>query len=528
VGTSASHRRANRLFAGALLAVVLAAIAVRALPLRSGLPYTAYVDEHLTIRSAAHMIADRTWEPNTYNYPTLLMYANAAASGVLDVLPGGGDVDEGARATVDQPYASNIYSSDLILAGRLVVLAFSAGIVVLSALLASRLMGRLAGIIAALLTATMPALVTRSSIVVVDVPATFFATASLLCASYAQRGRRAMVWAALAGAAAGLAAAAKYSVGVAILAVLAVIAFSSRHSLGDRLRLAGASLVACAFGAVVGAPTLLLRTREVVDEMQLSSDLYSSRASPSYIHELFTGKEIGALLVVVAVIGCLALARSVRTRPMAIGFVVLAIAVIVPFARYPFQPFRNVLPVLPALGVAAAVGVVVLADAVRRLARLNRQAYIGIASAITLVLCGVMIASGTQFYFDSRIDIVDSRIRARQWLADHVNGDDTVLVASEVAFLPSELARIPGHVTVRSLTTTQGPDDASGFDVIVSGDFPSAKNWRKALADRQILVEHGTRVTHLDPRSFRLRGQTIRVFDAPGTQDVDACFPYCG
>ena len=524
----APPRLSNRLFAGALLAIVLAAIAVRAMPLRSGLPYTAYVDEHFTIRSAAGMIADRTWEPNTYNYPTLTMYANVAASAVLHVLPGGGSVEDGARATVRQPYASNIFSTDLILGGRLAVLAFSGGIVLVSALLAARLRGRGAGIVAALLTATMPALVTRSAIVVVDTPATFFTTASLLCASYAQKARRAILWAAIAGAAAGLAAAAKYSAGVVILAALAVIALSSGRSVGDRLRMAAASIAACAVAAVVGAPTLLLRTREVVDELNLQSDIYRSRTSTTYVHELFAGKEVGLLLVVVAVIGCLELLRSARTRPVVIGFLVLGVTVVAPFARYSYQPFRNVLPTLPVLAIAAAVGVVAIADAVRRLAHLSRRAHVSVAGAISLALCGVMIASGTQYFFGSRINIIDSRIHARQWLTDQVDRDDTVLVASELAFLPSELARIPGHVTVRSLTTTQSSVDAAGFNYVVVGDRRRATNWGKALNDRRILAEYGTRVTYIDPVSFRLRGQTIRVFDARGTQDIDECFPYCG
>ena len=390
------------------------------------------------------------------------------------------------------------------------------------------LRGRGAGIIAALFTATMPALVTRSAIVIVDTPATFFTTASLLCAGYAQKARQALLWAAMAGAAAGLAAAAKYSAGIVILAVLTVIALSSGHTLRDRVRMTFASLAACAGAAVIGAPTLLLRTREVVDELRTQSDIYQSKTTTSYVHELFTGKEVGALLVVVAVIGCIELLRSARTRPMMIGFLVLIVMVIAPFARYSFQPFRNILPVLPILAVTAAVGVVAIADALRKLAHLSHRAYMTLAGAISLALCGALIASGMQYYFDSRIDIVDSRVNARQWLTDQLDRNDTVLIADEVAFLPSELARIPGDVTVRSLTMTQQPADVSGFNYIVVGDFRSAQKWRKALVDRRVLMQFGLRATHLDQLSFRLRGQTIRVFDVQGTQDVNACFPYCG
>jgi hypothetical protein len=173
-------RRSNRVFVASLLVVLLAAVGLRALPLTSGLPYPSYVDEHFVLRPAAGMIADRTWEPASYNYPPLTMYATVAASAVLHILPGGGSVGAAARTTIDQPIASRIDSTDLIVAGRLVVLIFSAGAVLLAALLALRLMGRRAAIIAALLTAAIPALVTRGAIVIVDTPAAFLLNGSSL------------------------------------------------------------------------------------------------------------------------------------------------------------------------------------------------------------------------------------------------------------------------------------------------------------------------------------------------------------
>jgi len=139
-----------------------------------------------------------------------------------------------------------------------------------------------------------------------------------------------------------------------------------------------------------------------------------------------------------------------------------------------------------------------------------------------------MIASGWRYYYDSRIDITDSRTRARAWLADRVGHNDKVLVADELAFLPAELARIPGHVSVRSLTATQDPIDAAAFKYVVVGDFPSAGKWRSALSDRQIATRYGVSSTYTDPLSYRFTHQIIRVFEAPGTRDIRQCFPYCG
>jgi hypothetical protein len=529
----------KRLFAASLLAIVVAATVVRALPLRSGLPYTTYVDEPSPLRAAASVVANRTWEPGSYNYPPLTAYATATVSEVLNILPGGGNVGAGARTTIDQPFPASdvrrgavpyglIYSSDLILGGRLVVLICSAGTVLLSALLALHLWGRRAGIIAALLTAAIPALLTRSAIVIVDGPAAFFVTACLLCAAYVLDSRRWRLWALLGGAAAGLAAAAKYPSGVVLLAVVTVIALSSKRSLRQRVVTAGGSIGAAAGTAILAAPTLLLRVGEVRAELEHQNKIYDLKDGTTYWHELRRGDEVGILIVVVALIGGVQLLRSTRTRPLMIGFLVFAGALVVPLARHSYQPFRNVLPILPFLGVAAAVAIVTTIDAVGNLARLARWARAGLAVTIGSVLCGVMIASGWRSYYDSRIDITDSRTSAREWLSDKVGPEDKVLVAGEIAFLPAELAQIPGHVTVGSLAATRDPANTAAFKYIVVGDFQSAEKWRSALNDRRIAIHYGASSTYTDPVSYRFSNQKIRVFEAPGTRDTGQCFPYCG
>ncbi len=532
-------RRANGILAASFVTITLAAATVRALSLTSGLPYTTYVDEPSPLRAAAVVIANRTWQPGSYNYPPLTAYATAATSFVLNVLPGDSNVNAGAKATVNQPFPSSavkhgsvryglIYSSDLIFAGRLVVLILSVGTVLLSALLALHLWGRRAGVIAALLTATIPALLTRSAIVIVDTPAAFFATACLLCAAYVRNARRPMLWALMGGASAGLAAAAKYPTAVVLLAVVTVIALSSESSLRHRLAMTCGALVAFAAAIAIAAPTLLFRTREVLDELRHQSSIYDGKAGTTYWHELLRGNEVGILLVVVALVGCIELLRSGRTRTTMLGFLVFAIAFVVPLARHPYQPFRNVLPLLPFLGVAASVAIVTGVDVLGRALHIARPARAGITLAMSLFLCGVMTASASRYYYDSRIDITDTRIQTREWLADRVGPDDDVLVADEVAFLPDELARIPGHVTVRSLTTVQDPIETAAFEYVVVGDFPSAENWRTTLSDRRIGVQDGISPTFTNPLSYRFNHQIIRVFEASGTRDIRECFPYCG
>jgi hypothetical protein len=313
-----------------------------------------------------------------------------------------------------------------------------------------------------------------------------------------------------------------------LLAVVTVIALSGKRSPLQRLVMAGGSVAAAVGAAILAAPTLLLRAGEVRAEIRHQDRIYDLKSGTTYWHELLRGNEVGILMVVVALIGGVQLLRSARTRPLMIGFVVFAGAFVVPLARHSYQPFRNVLPLLPFLGVAAAVAIVTTVDEVGRLARLDRWTRAGLAVAIGLVLFGVMIASGWRYYYDSRIDITDSRIRAREWLVDRVRHKDEVLVADEVAFLPGELARIPGRVTVRSLMATQDPANTAPFKYVVVGDFPSAEKWRSALGDRRIATQYGVSSTYTDPLSYRFNSEMIRVFEAPGTRDIRECFPYCG
>jgi hypothetical protein len=393
--------------------------------------------------------------------------------------------------------------------------------VLLSALLALRLMGRRAAIIAALLTAAIPALVTRGAIVIVDTPAAFFSTAALLCAAYVRGARRGMLWALMGGAASGLATAAKYPTGIVIVSVVFLIAFAGDRSLRDRLLMIGASLAACAGAAVIAAPTLLFRTGKLLDEYRAQSEIYDTKVGTTYWHELLRGYEVGALLVVVALVGCLVLLRSTRTRAPMIAILLFGTALVVPLARYSFQPFRNVLPLLPLLAVAASVGIVAVVDAIGRLVHTRSWIRAGAAGAVGLSLCGVMIASSWQYYYDSRIEVTDSRIEARRWLAGRVGADDEVLVAGELAFLPSELAEIPGHVTVRSLTTTPDPAESANFEFVVVGDGPSAEKWRDTIVNRVVGAQYGSLVTSTDPRSYRFSDQVIRVFDGNAARNPD-------
>ena len=98
----------------------------------------------------------------------------------------------------------------LLMVARLATLVFALGIIVLAGLLARRSAGQAAGYYAAFLAAVLPALVIRSSIVIVDTYATFFVLLALWCVSYAIDAKHRGWFAVLAGVACGLAFTSKY------------------------------------------------------------------------------------------------------------------------------------------------------------------------------------------------------------------------------------------------------------------------------------------------------------------------------
>jgi hypothetical protein len=141
-----------------------------------------------------------------------------------------------------------------------------------------------------------------------------------------------------------------------------------------------------------------------------------------------------------------------------------------------------------------------------------------------------MIVSAQHYYVDTFIDVDQSRVAARRWLEEHTTSNDNVLVASELAFTPKELAQVPADVTRASLTDPGGTrDDADKFDYVVVGDFPSAAKWRDALRDRAMRTRFGSAPTPTDARGAgNGRNLTVRVFGSPGTRDVSECYPFCG
>ncbi|MGH8093855.1 MAG: ArnT family glycosyltransferase [Chthoniobacterales bacterium] len=249
---------------------------------------------------------------------------------------------------------------ELIIVGRAISVLLSVTTVVLTGTFARLIAGQWTEIVSMALVAVCPALVGRASNVIIDTFATLFSLASLYCCyrianPTENNGARTLRWeAGLAGLSAGLAFSCKYTVVVVFVSVLAAIAML-RMLPSIRLLLALLATTGLSLGIALGAPLALLKPVSAVEAVWASAYDYTKlKSSPGYFGQAITSSELGWTLVLAGSLGFLLMLRSQITRRFALSWVIFAISLISLFVAKPFQPFRNLVPLVPPFCIAAA------------------------------------------------------------------------------------------------------------------------------------------------------------------------------
>jgi 4-amino-4-deoxy-L-arabinose transferase-like glycosyltransferase len=508
-------------FLVAVIAIVGLGAIVRALPINSGLPYTTYVDEGHYLKPAAHMVAGSTWQVGRYEHPyqhPTLLYDLTAAGAELARLGGVHDVVGQARTTTRSSVYDVVEPDALILSGRVVDILLASWTVLLTILLAWKLRGRTAALAAGILCALTPALVSRSPIVIVDTPATFFVTLTLLLLAWSRTSpRRQAQLLVLAGIASGLAFTSKYPSGAVFLAVIAYVWRDHGLERPRRIRLLGLSALAGAVAALVTMPGLLLAPIQVGTDVISEAKVYVHKSSPTnYAQSLVNSHEVGWLLAGLGLVGVYLLWRRAENREFTIAWLCFAVPFVLYLAPQNYQPFRNLLPLLPFLAIGAATTLVEAGRFLGGRAHVPRGARQAGVVAVAVLLGGSMFFMGVKPSIAAESNIVDSRTQAVEWLQAHARPGQRILVADELGILPAELDRIPGTVVVRSATDHLSPADLAGYDHVVSGTFePAATGW--ADAERaQPAVTFGSKPSALDPSEHYGNDERILIFDTPG------------
>ena len=424
-----------------LVCVLALALALRLWGIGWGLPsathyFSYHPDESVVLETSSltmNVFAGRLL-PHFYNYGSLQLYlvcfANtlAALFGAVDIVP---------KNFVEwYPQWAKMY-----LTGRLLTVGMGVGTVWATYALGARLWGRRAGLAAALILAVTPLHVQHSHFLTVDVPATLWVMLSLLWSVRLATGDpkplRAALWA---GVFAGLAAATKYNMALAVLPLLTacvmeptpprpsssppetgrgggkgrrLILHSSPSRFGRVGVRAGVGFFASVLAFLAGCPGVLLERGDFLRDFRAEAVHVQNRDDPTFrntgsgfvyhlTHNLDAGLGLPLLLLTLAAVGY-SLYRRQRgdglLAAFALPYYVLISLAAVRYARY-------TLPLLPILALWAG----------RMLADGSRLAgsFSGLAAAVgTVVSLAALVGSAS---LSGIMASEDTRDTALRWL----------------------------------------------------------------------------------------------------------------
>jgi hypothetical protein len=476
----------------------------------------------------------RTFDSSIYTYPPLTSYLAVAAikayapfyriihhHKLWKDLP----ADQDLQSNLGR-YYDLLTPPEIIWLGRLVIACLSIGTVILAGALAKNLGGPRAGFLAMLFTALCPALVSRGSTVIIDTTATFFALATLyfcrrlgVCAA----SNKTAIWrnAAFAGFAAGLSGGAKYTVVVVFVAVLVAIltlpvATKSKTIL---IAIGGAGLF---LGIFCGVPGVVLHPGKIADELLGLAKFYQTiQSGQGYWSAALSGWEIGIPLMIIGLAGILWMLWNASTRCVAWTWIAFALSLLAVVVGSSFQPFRNLLSLVPLLCIAAAL----LCD--RIWIHLEhwprRPALISWLASALILLVALSLAWSSVRHLQLRMPRVDTRVRAIDWLQQHATKDETVLAVRELSILPTEWKRIAAKCTVIPWFEALDLLERQQFDYVVTGEFdlrysndPNGwsayrDRWKAKVAPLAVQADFGQMVTPVMPYLWRTTDERIII-----------------
>jgi len=511
--------------------IFLLAALFRILPIRSGLPYSDYVDEGHVLHQTIDAFNNRSLDVYWYGLPPFPAYC--AGAGLLCYAPFYQHF-HGHGFRQDLPHEPDLPSSkqnydfiapvELIVSGRIATACLSLATVILAGILASRLATKQAGIFAMLLTAVCPALVTRGSIVIVDTFAAFFVLVVLyLCARISTTGARVWRNIVLAGFATGLAFASKYpaaTVGLVMVTTILGLSVPWRRRFG--LFCSGAAgLVA---GIFLGSPMTVLKPitvwRDILGNIRAYAEIPSS---VGYFRQAISTSELGIPLLLVGLAGIILMLRRKETRGVMLGWICFAALLIASFMGKSFRPFRSFLPLIAPLCIVAAIALSFLIDWARTRPHSWRRVW---PTAVLIALCIGSLGFSSFQQVQPRMAHKDTRIQAIDWLQKNAATEKSVLGIRELSILPAEWNRIAARPTIVPWFEAADLLERQQFDYVVTGDFdlrfasdPKAwsayrDRWMSKVASLPVEAEFGAVATFVVPYVWRTNDERIFILKA--------------
>ncbi len=247
-----------------LYLIIVVAIAMRLWGIRFGLPSLNDPDEPLFVVSSLTMIAGKTLNPGWFGHPgTTTIYALA----IIDLLIVAVAILSGKFASLDA-FTTYIYSdpSILFIGGRMFMAICGIATIILTYMVARRLLNERTGLIAAVILAFMPLHISFSQIIRTDMQAAMFMLLAVLSTLRIARDGRWQDYA-LTGTIIGFAVATKWPSATVIIAPITVALIKAYErpetspATFKKLVIMGAISVVTLF---IISPYLLIEYREVI------------------------------------------------------------------------------------------------------------------------------------------------------------------------------------------------------------------------------------------------------------------------
>jgi hypothetical protein len=458
----------------AIASVLAVTVAVRMYGIGWGLPHV--YEEARPLKTAWQMWgwgpdASLDLNPHFFNYPTLSIYVQLAGQGALYA---GMRATGEAQSTEDFRVRYHSDPSPFYILGRLINVVFGALTVLLLYRLArpGRLAGSLGGaaaLVASLLLAVNLFHVTRSQMIDVDVPLTFFVvlTIALTLALVDAPTRRRY---ALVGLAAGLAAATKYT-GALLLFPIVAAHLVARRSSGAR----GADWRGLLLAGAVSAATFIAASPFVVsDAAAFWNDFTAERShmrlghfgvdaqSAWLYYSVALGRRLASwpvlLLAAAGLVYSLAVKREAWSVVVASFVVPYALAI----SSWAMMADRYALPLLPFLFLYAAVGLRVVVSLIP-----DRPGWRPSTAAALFVVLAAPIVFDLPSHFNRYKK--DSRTQCLEWIERNVPAGSFVVSEAYGPPLegPIEYWQWPGDIRDRifEAATAGGRPFLSYFEI---------------------------------------------------------------
>lgn len=504
----ASDMRRPQLLLAAILAV---AAGLRFWALGAGIPHSLGVDEPELMNRAVQMMRTGDFNPHFFDYPGFYIHLQLVVA-TLRFLAG---ASAGEWTSLNQ-----VSPADFYLWGRALTALLGTATVLLLYQAGMRWGTRCAALGAGLL-AVMPLHVRESHFVLTDVPVTFFVTLAFLLSLRANEAGRASAFA-LAGAAAGAAAATKYPGGLSVLLPLVAV-WMTPGARPSRLVSSVAVLGAAGAAFLIAAPYTILDLPGFLNGYARLAGYYSDSPPVDpiwlvYLKHLRNALHWPASLMVLAGL-LLGTVRAIRGP----GRVRWTLAVVFPLvffwvvSRQTLIYARYLMPLIPFVCILAAAAVVSGVSLLRRfdIPRAPRTALIA-ALTVAALLPPAMRAIGWNMLV-SRTRTVE---QAYNWIVQNIPRGSKVVIETRELLLPPEsytTLNVPHLVMDHRSPGEYAAFLAQGFQFIVASSggygkaFEAPHKHPEQYEEYMRLFEQSREIARFTP-SDEHPGPEIRIF----------------